>query len=858
MAAFLASHGTWLPRGEASSLPPGTRGWTVPLLPAHLGSLHVYEQREVQPGRSPHCHNCRVVGWAHHPVTCATYHFVVHADTPVEGDQCAGCGARTRGEDGGRDGQCPECGTAAACTAPDVLSITRHRLHGVLHANGFGHLLRICGREAGSAHLSGSSLLALWDSLCTLLRARLVTVEDVSTKSGLPLRVLHTLAHGSTWYGARGYAFGRGGFGISRHAFKRASDTMHKFSLGVLRADLRAMAPDADDGGLGDLVGAYDACMAAAHAILLASRGQTLKHGARKRRVATLGELITLVLAFCAGQGAATAVSLVAATTGDGDGNPAQPVDWATAQRLASEAAASEAGKPAQASAAKKKRKRPPTQGGAKATPATRGAPPAKNKATKKVSATASASASKPASGGGVQPKKCRWSAARVATATSACVATIQALCAQAPGTWMSRTAIRDGTRHAVGDLGLLDHALSQVEGVPVGPAHCVLRRASGAHGASGEFCIGQAPAGGERQPAAPVAKAPSKSHKKKQRPAGQKAAAPQQPHNPAAQRVGPWVGPTREEARAQLQLVYSHLLEMYWPRQAPGSATGGGDQGMVDGEQPPGEAAPGLASGRNHHSSTPPGLALVTAAQVVHDTKLFVKDFQGDTPLGVLAPPHSHLQRIAVIPALDGAARAPSDAGWAGGKPNRRREPPSELLLLPSTASVAELKLVATDTFQALYPCLGSEYVFHTVEGLALVGDRARVQLKPAPPPKPGAGAAAGGGPPPVTWEAVRLTGSYGTGPDAAARAASLATSPLRYQGGVETWQVRCACGVVDDDGERMFECSACGVWKHTRCEGLPDEGDVPEGHTCQACADKATRARARADTGKGTKRRR
>ena len=822
----------------------------MPLSPSHVGSLVVYEQREVLPGRSPHCHNCRVVGWAHHPVTCATYHFVVHADTALEEDQCAGCGARTRGGDDGGDGQCGECGTPFTCTAPDVLSITRHRLHGVLHANGFGHLLRICGREAGSAHLSGSSLLGLWDRLCTLLRARLVTVEDVSTKGGLPLRVLHTLAHGSTWYGAKGYVFGRAGFGISRHAFKRASDTLHKFSLGVLRANLRAMAPDADDGGLRDLVDAYDACLAAAHAILLAARGQTLKHGARRRRVGTLGELVTLLLAFCAGQGAATAVSLVAATTGDGDGNPAEPVDWATAQRLAAEAAmASEAGKPGAASGVKKKRKRSPTQSATKAAtgaPAT-GAPPAKKAKKKKVSTT-TAVASQPSASGGA--KKCRWSAARVATATSACVATLQALCA--PGSWVSRTAIRDGTRAAVGDLGLLDHALSILEGLPVGATHFVLRRANSTHGAGGEFCIGPKARADERAPPAPVGKAktPGASHKKKQRPAAQKTAAPQvQPHNPDAQRVGPWVGPTKEEAKAQLHTVYSLLLETYWPKQAPG-----GVQAAAVVEEAP-AAAP---VSRGHHSSTPPGLALALAAQVVHDTKLFVKDFQGDLPLGQLAQPHGHLMRIAVIPALDGAARAPSDAGWAGGKPNRRREPPSELLLLPVTASVADLKLAATDAFHALYPCLGSDYVFHTVEGLAMCGDRARVQLKHAPPPKPGTGAAARGGPPPVTWEAVRLWGSYGTGPDASARAAALAASPLRYQGGVETWQVRCTCGVVDDDGERMFECSACGVWKHTRCEGLPDEEDVPEGHTCTACAEKATRARAKADGGKGSAKRR
>ena len=38
-----------------------------------------------------------------------------------------------------------------------------HLLHGVLHMNGFGHLLRINGLEGGSAHLTGK----LCDNLLT-------------------------------------------------------------------------------------------------------------------------------------------------------------------------------------------------------------------------------------------------------------------------------------------------------------------------------------------------------------------------------------------------------------------------------------------------------------------------------------------------------------------------------------------------------------------------------------------------------------------------------------------------------------------------------------------------------------------
>ena len=78
-----------------------------------------------------------------------------------------------------------------------------HLLHGVLHANGFGHLCRINGPEGGSTTLSGTQLMAVWDGLCTVLRARCVSVEDVSNKLTLELRIIHPLAYGRTWCACR-------------------------------------------------------------------------------------------------------------------------------------------------------------------------------------------------------------------------------------------------------------------------------------------------------------------------------------------------------------------------------------------------------------------------------------------------------------------------------------------------------------------------------------------------------------------------------------------------------------------------------------------------------------------------------
>jgi hypothetical protein len=163
---------------------------------------------------------------------------------------------------------------------------------------------------------------------------------------------------------------------------------------------------------------------------------------------------------------------------------------------------------------------------------------------------------------------------------------------------------------------------------------------------------------------------------------------------------------------------------------------------------------------------------------------------------------------RLLVTPALDRSGRTPATAGWAGGRPHRRRDPPAELILLPAGARVCELKAAAQSALQQLYPCMEG-YVVESVDGVLMNGDRCRVQ------PRPG----------------NRGLEVWGRG------CAALLGGPLRYEGGTESWVVRCGCGVADDDGERMVACDACGVWKHTRCEGVPDDAPPPPAFVCAAC---------------------
>ena len=54
------------------------------------------------------------------------------------------------------------------------------------------------------------------------------------SQAGMDLRVLHAIAHGQTWYGARGYAFGRGTFHIPLKQWQAAVHKMHKAKVAAL------------------------------------------------------------------------------------------------------------------------------------------------------------------------------------------------------------------------------------------------------------------------------------------------------------------------------------------------------------------------------------------------------------------------------------------------------------------------------------------------------------------------------------------------------------------------------------------------------------------------------------------------
>ncbi|BDA47154.1 probable PHD finger protein MALE MEIOCYTE DEATH 1 [Coccomyxa sp. Obi] len=244
--------------------------------------LQVYEER-LNDHSPSYCDPCRIIGWQHHAVCTRRYHFIMpaqlDAETAREHANLPALVALGLAATSGKLLALPSDPTSDDCTASytapaSVFDSQTHLLHGVLHANGFGHLLRINGLEGGSSALTGRQTMTMWDRLCELLRAREVSVEDVSNKAGMELRVLHMSAYRNTWYGRWGYAFGRGGFGISRATWRRAADTVHKTLMADVLEDFQGSDP-----ALTHIVDRYSAPM-----------------GGSKKALTTLGELLQRLL----------------------------------------------------------------------------------------------------------------------------------------------------------------------------------------------------------------------------------------------------------------------------------------------------------------------------------------------------------------------------------------------------------------------------------------------------------------------------------------------------------------------------------------------------------------------------------
>lgn len=185
---------------------------------------------------------------------------------------------------------------------------------------------------------------------------------------------------------------------------------------------------------------------------------------------------------------------------------------------------------------------------------------------------------------------------------------------------------------------------------------------------------------------------------------------------------------------------------------------------------------------------------AAVSSAEKLIDCKQFVKDYKPEKLSTKLNPSSICLScEVEVVEDL---------------KDNSSR-PPWELVVLPSNATMSDLKLEASKAFQDVYLMFRRFQVEEIVDHGG-VDDSTQVKLLFG------------------QSESVRVRGRCGV---------KTALNRFRMERGVERWTVDCSCGAKDDDGERMLACDLCGVWRHTRCSGIQDSDNVPGKFVCYKC---------------------
>ncbi|RID74548.1 hypothetical protein BRARA_B01641 [Brassica rapa] len=165
-------------------------------------------EEDVVRSSEPYCDHCRCTGWSNHFVSKRKYHFIIPVDAewdlPLE---------------------------------DDVFDLQTHLLHGLIHTNGFGHLICVNGLEGGSRYLCGREMVDLWDRICTNLGARMITVEDLSKKRSLDLRLLYGVAYGHSWFGRWGYKFCRGSYGVTKNDYENAIELLGSLELDQIEFD---------------------------------------------------------------------------------------------------------------------------------------------------------------------------------------------------------------------------------------------------------------------------------------------------------------------------------------------------------------------------------------------------------------------------------------------------------------------------------------------------------------------------------------------------------------------------------------------------------------------------------------------
>jgi len=302
------------------------------------------------------------------------------------------------------------------------------------------------------------------------------------------------------------------------------------------------------------------------------------------------------------------------------------------------------------------------------------------------------------------------------------------------------------------------------------------------------------------------------------------------------------------------LSHLYDCVLRSYLPAAAAAGGGGGGgppSRASSEDASPPGRRGGSRAAAGDGPSTPAPALKLKSLAGdvgVLASIKHFAKDYGGDAPppaaaatagAAPVATPGGSSAAGAATPlwllvsvrfeALPEAPRvAVGDAPAAKAKQGRvdrlaaqayreRRlfTALHEIVLVPPGCTVGELKRHISAALADVYPVFRGMRIQSLVArgcaGLSSAPDADRI------PPALASGSA------------VTVTPVPGFAPDPC----------LRHAGGREDWLVSCLCGTTDDDGERMLTCDTCGLWLHTRCNGIDEDAELG-GFVCGPCAKK------------------
>jgi hypothetical protein len=182
-----------------------------------------------------------------------------------------------------------------------------------------------------------------------------------------------------------------------------------------------------------------------------------------------------------------------------------------------------------------------------------------------------------------------------------------------------------------------------------------------------------------------------------------------------------------------------------------------------------------------------------MSSAQKLLDCKQLVKDYCSEMP------PVSDLSKL----------RISCQVELVDQSEDTEAKIPPEIIVLPMNATVSDLKIEAAKAFQEVY-LMFRKFQVDELVGYSGVEDSTQVKFLLG------------------SNEVVCVRGKY---------SGKNGLSKFRMERGLERWTVECNCGAKDDDGERMMACDMCGVWRHTRCFGIPDTAPVPARFVCSRC---------------------